>query len=116
MYFAWLTFVDAFKDVYFPDQENWISTIMLGQNETGWESDAYIVARALEGRLYLAPKPPLCWMNGTHKEHEVKGDALFTMRNSVNGRSFKIIIKHCQREWLAFEKYRMPRKSGDWPG
>ncbi len=110
MYFAWLTFVDAFKDVYFPDQENWISTIMLGQNETGWESDAYIVARALEGRLYLAPKPPLCWMNGTHKEHEVKGDALFTMRNSVNGRSFKIIIKHCQREWLAFEKYRMPRR------
>ena len=59
VYFAWLTFVDAFKDVYFPDQENWISTIMLGQNETGWESDAYIVARALEGRLYLAPKPPL---------------------------------------------------------
>ena len=71
MYFAWLTFGDAFKDVYFPDQESWMSTIMLGQNETGWESDVYVAARALEGRVYLRPRAPLTWSDGTHREREV---------------------------------------------
>ena len=111
MYFAWLTFGDAFKDVYFPDQESWISTIMLGQNETGWESDVYVAARALEGRVYLRPRAPLTWSDGTHREREVKGDALLSMRNSANGREFKAIIKRCKREYLAFEKYRIPQRA-----
>ena len=55
MYFAWLTFGDAFKDVYFPDQESWMSTFMLGQNETGWESDVYVAARAWKAASICAP-------------------------------------------------------------
>ena len=33
------------------------------------------------------------------------------MRNSVNGREFKAIIKRCKREYLAFEKYRIPQRA-----
>lgn len=111
MFFAWLTFGDSFKDVYFPDQDSWISTIMLGQNETGWESDVYIAARSLEGRIYLQPRTPLAWHGGTRREREVKGDALLTIRNMENNRDFKVIIKRCKREWLAFEKYCIPRRA-----
>lgn len=111
MYFAWMTFGDAFKDVYFPDQDSWISTIMLGQNETGWERDVYVAARALEGRIYLQPKPPLAWHGGTRREREVKDDALLTIRNTENNRDFKVIIKRYKREWLAFEKYSVPRRA-----
>ena len=88
-----------------------MSTIMLGQNETGWESDVYVAARALEGRVYLRPRAPLTWSDGTHREREVKGDALLSMRNSANGREFKAIIKRCKREYLAFEKYRIPQRA-----
>ncbi len=110
MYTAWLTFGDSFKDVYFPDQRSWNSKIVLRQEETNWDCDMYISVRALEGRVYIAPNAPLTWRDGSRREHEVKGDTMFVMRDPASGRELSVIVKQCERQWLGFTKYRIPRK------
>jgi len=110
LYAAWLTFGDSFKDIYFPDQQNWNSKIVLRQEETGWNYDVYISVRALDGKTYIAPNTPLTWRDNGRREHEVKGDSLYTMRDSGSGRELSVIIKQCERSWLAFNKYRIPNK------
>ena len=110
MYTAWLTFGDSFKDVYFPDQKSWNSKIVLRQEETGWDYDVYISVRALDGDVFIAPNAPLCWKDNSRREHAVKGDSLYTMRDSGSTNEISIIIKQCDREWLGFTKYRIPRR------
>ena len=110
MYTAWLTFGDSFKDVYFPDQQSWNSSVTLLQDETGWDCDVYIAVRSLEGRVYVAPTAPLTWRDGSRREHEVKGDSMFNMVESRFNRELTLIIKQCERQWLGFTKYRIPRR------
>lgn len=110
MYTAWLTFGDSFKDVYFPDQQNWNSRVALLQNETGWEYDVYIAVRALDGRVYIAPTAPLTWRDGSRREHEVSGDAMFNVVEGGSRHELTVIIKQCERQWLEFTKYRIPRR------
>ena len=50
MYSAWLVVGDYYKEVVFPDRESWISQIVLGRDESGWDEDVYIEVRALEGK------------------------------------------------------------------
>ncbi|MBQ3079548.1 MAG: type VII secretion protein EssC [Clostridia bacterium] len=110
MYTGWLTFGDSFKDVYFPDQENWNSRVIIRQEETGWECDVYISVRALDGHVYISPNAPLMWKDGGRREKELRGDSIFSMRESTSGRELSVIIKQCDRRGLCFTKYRLPKR------
>lgn len=119
MYTAWLTFGNSFKDVYFPEQENWNSRIVLHQAETGWDYDTYISSRALDGHIYITPNAPLEWKDGGHREREVTGDSILNMRvandakgsgSKTGGRGVSVIIKRCERQWLEFGKYHLPKR------
>jgi len=110
LYTAWVTFGDSFKDVYFPDQKSWNSKIVLRQEETGWDCDVYISVRSLDGDVFIAPNAPLSWKDNSRREHAVKGDSIYTMRDSGSNHELSVIIKQCDRAWLGFTKYRIPRK------
>ena len=110
MYTAWLMFGDWFKDVYFPDQSNWNRKVVLRQDETGVEYDMYLSVRSLEDRVWVAPIVPLSWKDGSRREHEVKGETVFTMCDLKAGREIRLIIKPFEKQWLRFTKYCFPRK------
>ena len=110
MYCVHLNFSDTCRDVFFPDQQTWRSTVVLGQNETGWGCDVRIFVRSLDGRMYLTPQAPLCWPQGGHREHEVNLEsANLTLQNADNGKEVRLIFMPCEREWLRFEKYRLTK-------
>ena len=110
MYTAWLMFGDWFKDVYFPDQSNWNRKVVLRQDETGVEYDMYLSVRSLEDRVWVAPIVPLSWKDGSRREHEVKGETVFTMCDLKSGHEIRLIIKPFEKQWLRFTKYCLPRK------
>lgn len=111
MYSVQLNFSATCRDVFFPDQENWRFSIVLGQNETGWDSDVCILARSLDGNVFIRPQAPLCWPQGGHREHELKGEmSNFTIQNADNGKEIRLVFMLCEREWLRFEKFRLPAR------
>ena len=111
MYSAQITIGDTYRDVVFPDRESWRCSIVLGQDDTGWACDVRIHVRSLDGRMYLSPQAPLCWPSGSHRERELtRENSIFTIRNADNGRELRLLLKQCQREWLHFEKYRLPNR------
>ena len=67
MYTAWLSFGDSCKDVFFPDNENWNTKIVLSQEETGWQYDVSISIRMLDGHMYMMPDKPLVWKNSERR-------------------------------------------------
>ena len=107
MYTAWLMYNDWFKDVYFPDQRSWNRKIALRQDETGLEYDMYISVRSLDGQVWVAPVAPLSWKDGSRRDHEVRGDAMFTMCDLQTKREIKVIVKTFEKQWLRFTKYRL---------
>lgn len=105
MYTAWLFFEDQFRDVFFPDKDSWISSIVLSQFDTGWERDAVFSVRLLEKRLYLSIPPELSWHDGyMNLEREVPIDTYFQLlRNGA--KVINIIIRRMDRSQLCFTKY-----------
>ena len=86
MYTAWLFFEDRFKDVYFPDQSNWTSQIVLSQFETGWDFDVKFPVRLLDGKMYFRLDPGFSWDDGvTEKERCIPPDSYFKVINRKGG-------------------------------
>ncbi len=110
MYTAWLMYGDWFKDVYFPDLKSWNRKIVLRQDEAGLDYDMYISVRSLDGRVWVSPQTPLSWKGGGRREREVKGDSVFTMCEPQSGREIMMVVKPCDKHWLRFSKYAMPKQ------
>ena len=111
VYYAWMSFRSACKDVYFPDQPTWSVVIALNPGETGWDEAAYIAVRSLDGGLYLSPRAPLVWTDGGRGERSVCEETRCALTHEANGAQFSVIFRSCRREDLRLEKYRMPRGS-----
>ncbi len=111
MYAAWLFFEDRFKDVYFPDLDNWTSQIVLSQFETNWTFDATMSVRHLDGRMYLTLPDSFRWMDGhAAKERQVPANENFKVL-SGSGSLINIIIKEIDKAQLCFVKYRLNKAS-----
>ena len=110
MYSAWLVVGDYYKEVVFPDRESWISQIVLGRDESGWDEDVYIEVRALEGKAYIRPRAPLTWRDGKRKEWEIDTTKQFHIVNSKNNCEFTVIIRKCAVSELNFQKYALPNR------
>lgn len=111
MYSAWLYFEDSFKDVYFPDQDNWASQVTLSQAETGWDFDAIFSFRWLDGRMYLALPSSFRWSDDHDgPERRIPTETLFTIK-SVSGRAINIIVREISRDQMCFVKYELPTRS-----
>ena len=107
MYSAWLFFEDRFKDVYFPDQKNWTSQIVLSQFDTGWNFDAIFPVREFEENVYTTLPPSFHWPDDSNlKERKVPVDAYFRIR-SDNGSTISVLFRRIQRDNLCFTKYRV---------
>lgn len=109
MYAAWLFFEDRFKDVYFPDLNNWTSQVFLSQFETNWSFDVTIPVRQLDGRMYFTLPDTFRWHDDhTAKEREVPANSYFKVIAS-NGSLINIIIKDIDKSQLCFVKYKLGR-------
>lgn len=64
----------------------------------------------MEGCIRVAPVAPLTWKNGSRREHIIEGDTLFTMVGKDGKYELKFNIKQCEKKWLSFTKYRLPKK------
>lgn len=109
MYAAWLFFEDRFKDVYFPDLDNWTNQVFLSQFETNWNFDVTIPVRQLDGRMYFTLPDTFRWHDEhAAKEREVPANSYFKVIAS-NGSLINIIIKDIEKSQLCFVKYRLNR-------
>ena len=105
MYAAWLFFGDRFKDVYFPDAENWTSQTTIAQDESGWPSDCVFQVRALGGSIFLLPPPGFRWAGGSSgNERPIALEESYTLHTPYNG-SISIIPTKLDRKSLSFVKY-----------
>ena len=104
MYAAWLFFGDHFKDVYFPDTDNWTSHIVISQEESGWSSDEIFLVRALEGSVFLTPPSDFFWSTDRSSlEHAIRLEEHNIFRSAFG--DLTIILKRLGREQLVFRKY-----------
>ena len=111
MYTAWLFFEDRFKDVYFPDQNNWISQIALSQLETGWDYDVSFPVRLLDDKIFFTLSSGFTWDDGqVGRERAIPANSYFKIAGR-NGSVINIIFKNLERDQLCFLKYRMPPRN-----
>ena len=104
MYAAWLFFGDHFKDIFFPNLENWTSQIVVTQAESGFSADSIFGARALDGKVYLTPASGFVWKNdhtGGERVIDLERPNAFMSREG----EITVILKWLDPSQLAFVKY-----------
>lgn len=112
MYTAWLFFEDQFRDVFFPEQSNWTSQIVLSQFDTGWGFDAVFPVRLLDDRLFLTIPREFRWQDAyAQPERQVPPDAYFQLIRKSGGRAVNVIFRRLDRGQLCFSKYRLPTRN-----
>ena len=98
MYTAWLFFEDQFRDVFFPEQSNWTSQIVLSQFDTGWGFDAVFPVRLLDDRLFLTIPREFRWQDAyAQPERQVPPDAYFQLIRKSGGRAVNVIFRRLDR-------------------
>jgi len=111
MYAAWLFFEDRFKDVYFPDQLNWSSEMVLSQSETGWNFDAVFRVRTLDSRMYFTIPDTFHWEDGrAGGEKQITPEQYFKIIGA-NGKPISVILKSIARDQMCFAKYILPARN-----
>ena len=110
MYAAWVFYGDHFKDVFFPDLDNWTSQIVIDSEESGWNYDYIFQVRALDGRVFLDPPTGFLWetdRTGAEQQLTLEQHNIFITPYG----NLTIILKRLSREQLSFSKYRVDTNS-----
>ena len=105
MYAAWLFFGDRFKDIFFPDTDNWNVSAVIPQAESGWPVDAMMRFRAFEGRVYLLPPPGFTWSDRRDGDERALVEEGVVSMSAPYGGSMNVILARLERENLRFSKY-----------
>lgn len=129
MFYTWLYFDNRFKDVYLPDQQNWLGKISLLQSETGWQGDIYIPVRCLDGVWYLNLADGFSWKvsddpKNTYQQRQTTSDET-PWEPAQEAKNHEVVIRHhtkvtmsngshsigllfteCEKKNTQFEKYR----------
>ena len=110
MYAAWLFFGDHFRDVYFPETENWTYDIIINQGESGWPNDALFQVRALGGSVSISQPRSSQSLSYEQSRDEQRLALNKPVALRVQGRAnqtLTVMLKQLQRENLQFRKYRL---------
>lgn len=108
MYYIWIVCDNRCKDVYLPDQGNWVGEIALGQNDTGWNSDIRIPVRTLDNNCYVSCAKGFSWEKRQKKHNEVViHDQLALVMQNGNQR-IGLVFTRCDIRNTVFKKFLLP--------